>query len=318
MQLRREGAAPATDTGQAGVQAPRSPHRRRSPGTLHQGDSPLAGPRGSRSTVCALVKTETPGPAADARRRLDLLKDPDVHREDDHRAQPAHRPDRVPADRRSGVAHGVLTVARRKDERGRRRRHGGDRRRQCSSSSPPWSSTSASPATPSASRRTPPTPPRSPPATVSTTRQRLHPALRHRVSEAVQQLRPHATSTCLDGWTERLGLLQRRRRADLRARRPRQLHLLRQRDEPDPGSRRGPDSRRMQTRPWARSPDVSEIDVSTRPRGWPSSRQASCPASLCVLGAGQTHDLQNGDVTVDGGNVHFNGSVSRQHQRLSS
>ena len=34
------------------------------------------------------------------------------------------------------------------------------------------------------------------------------------------------------------------------------------------------------------------------------------PCIVCVLGSGQTHDLQNGDVTVDGGNVHFNGSVS--------
>jgi Flp pilus assembly protein TadG len=34
------------------------------------------------------------------------------------------------------------------------------------------------------------------------------------------------------------------------------------------------------------------------------------PCIVCVLGSGQTHNLQNGDVFVDGGNVHFNGSVS--------
>ena len=33
------------------------------------------------------------------------------------------------------------------------------------------------------------------------------------------------------------------------------------------------------------------------------------PCALCVLGTGN-HDLQNGDITVSGGNVNFNGSVS--------
>lgn len=34
------------------------------------------------------------------------------------------------------------------------------------------------------------------------------------------------------------------------------------------------------------------------------------PCGLCVLGSGFLHDLQNGDVYVNGNNVHFNGDVS--------
>ncbi|WP_158296525.1 DUF7305 domain-containing protein [Nocardioides albidus] len=35
----------------------------------------------------------------------------------------------------------------------------------------------------------------------------------------------------------------------------------------------------------------------------------SLDCALCVLGSGTTHDLQNGDATIHGGNIHFNGSV---------
>jgi hypothetical protein len=37
---------------------------------------------------------------------------------------------------------------------------------------------------------------------------------------------------------------------------------------------------------------------------------------LCVLGSGVEHDLQNGDATVHGGNIHFNGSVAVSNNGL--
>ena len=73
--------------------------------------------KGSRSRLRAGEDRDA-RPAPDARQRLDLLPDPDVHREDDHVAQPAHRAVGDPADRRPGVALGVLTVSRRRDEHG--------------------------------------------------------------------------------------------------------------------------------------------------------------------------------------------------------
>jgi hypothetical protein len=54
---------------------------------------------------------------------------------------------------------------------------------------------------------------------------------------------------------------------------------------------------------------VEEIDVSTVARAAVDPRPA-LPCGLCVLGRGVTHDLQNGDVYVDNGNAHFNGSVN--------
>ena len=41
------------------------------------------------------------------------------------------------------------------------------------------------------------------------------------------------------------------------------------------------------------------------------------PCALCIIGPGP-HDLQNGGVEVDGGNIHFNGSVAVQNNGLVS
>jgi Flp pilus assembly protein TadG len=53
---------------------------------------------------------------------------------------------------------------------------------------------------------------------------------------------------------------------------------------------------------------VQEIDIATSARA--ALAPPGLPCIVCVLGSGQTHDIQNGDVLVDGGNVHFNGNVS--------
>jgi hypothetical protein len=52
---------------------------------------------------------------------------------------------------------------------------------------------------------------------------------------------------------------------------------------------------------------VTEINIATQARA--ALQPPGLPCFLCVLGSGLTHDLQNGDVTVSGGNVHFNGNV---------
>ncbi|QBR94084.1 pilus assembly protein TadG-related protein [Nocardioides euryhalodurans] len=53
---------------------------------------------------------------------------------------------------------------------------------------------------------------------------------------------------------------------------------------------------------------VQQIDIATSARV--ALEPPGLPCIVCVLGSGQTHNLQNGDVLVNGGNVHFNGSVS--------
>jgi Flp pilus assembly protein TadG len=53
---------------------------------------------------------------------------------------------------------------------------------------------------------------------------------------------------------------------------------------------------------------VTRIDVSTEARA--ALEPPGLPCILCVLGSGLNHDLQNGDVLAQNGNVHFNGSVA--------
>jgi hypothetical protein len=60
---------------------------------------------------------------------------------------------------------------------------------------------------------------------------------------------------------------------------------------------------------------VDEIDVSTVARAAVDPEPA-LPCGLCVLGRNVTHNLQNGDVYVDSGNAHFNGSVDVSSQGL--
>jgi hypothetical protein len=54
---------------------------------------------------------------------------------------------------------------------------------------------------------------------------------------------------------------------------------------------------------------VEEIDISTVARAAVDPHPA-LPCGLCILGSGQTHNLQNGDAYVDNGNAHFNGNVN--------
>jgi Flp pilus assembly protein TadG len=54
---------------------------------------------------------------------------------------------------------------------------------------------------------------------------------------------------------------------------------------------------------------VNQIDISTAARAALKAGGA-LPCGLCVLGSGTLHDLQNGDATVSGGNIHFNGDVN--------
>ena len=54
---------------------------------------------------------------------------------------------------------------------------------------------------------------------------------------------------------------------------------------------------------------VDEIDISTVARV-AVDPDAALPCGLCILGSGQTHNLQNGDAFVDNGNAHFNGNVN--------
>lgn len=53
---------------------------------------------------------------------------------------------------------------------------------------------------------------------------------------------------------------------------------------------------------------VNQISIATAARV--VLKPPGLPCIVCVLGSGLTHDLQNGDVLVDGGNIHFNGNVS--------
>lgn len=53
---------------------------------------------------------------------------------------------------------------------------------------------------------------------------------------------------------------------------------------------------------------VHEIPIATAARVVLTPPQLPC--IVCVLGSGSTHNLQNGDVLVNGGNVHFNGNVA--------
>jgi Putative Flp pilus-assembly TadE/G-like len=53
---------------------------------------------------------------------------------------------------------------------------------------------------------------------------------------------------------------------------------------------------------------VTKVDITTGARA--ALAPPGLPCILCVLGSGLTHDLQNGDVLAQNGNVHFNGSVS--------
>jgi Flp pilus assembly protein TadG len=53
---------------------------------------------------------------------------------------------------------------------------------------------------------------------------------------------------------------------------------------------------------------VTRIDISTEARA--ALEPPGLPCILCVLGSGLNHDLQNGDVLAQNGNVHFNGNVS--------
>lgn len=60
---------------------------------------------------------------------------------------------------------------------------------------------------------------------------------------------------------------------------------------------------------FARVIGINEIQVTARARATLMMNSAS-DCGLCVLGSGSTHDIQNGDVTVSGADIHFNGSVN--------
>ncbi len=53
---------------------------------------------------------------------------------------------------------------------------------------------------------------------------------------------------------------------------------------------------------------VTEINIRTQARA--ALEPPGLPCIVCVLGSGLTHELQNGDVLAQNGNVHFNGNVS--------
>lgn len=54
---------------------------------------------------------------------------------------------------------------------------------------------------------------------------------------------------------------------------------------------------------------VNDIEVSAQARAT-LNRDSSSDCGLCVLGGDTTHDIQNGDVTVQGADIHFNGNVN--------
>lgn len=60
---------------------------------------------------------------------------------------------------------------------------------------------------------------------------------------------------------------------------------------------------------FARVIGVNELAVSATARAT-IERDSSSDCGLCVLGSGSTHDIQNGDVTVTGADIHFNGNVN--------
>lgn len=66
---------------------------------------------------------------------------------------------------------------------------------------------------------------------------------------------------------------------------------------------------------FARTFGVNSVSVSAGARAI-ISRQRSSDCGLCVLGRNTQHDIQNGDVTVSGGNIHFNGDVSVSNNGL--
>lgn len=60
---------------------------------------------------------------------------------------------------------------------------------------------------------------------------------------------------------------------------------------------------------FARIVGVNSVQVSALARATLTIGNAS-DCGLCVLGSSTLHDIQNGDVTVTGGDIHFNGNVS--------
>lgn len=60
---------------------------------------------------------------------------------------------------------------------------------------------------------------------------------------------------------------------------------------------------------FARAIGVNSIQVSALARST-LKRGGAAECGLCVLGSGVEHDIQNGDVTVHGADIHFNGDVS--------
>lgn len=60
---------------------------------------------------------------------------------------------------------------------------------------------------------------------------------------------------------------------------------------------------------FAKAIGVNSINVSALARAT-LKRGGASECGLCVLGSNQLHDVQNGDVTVSGAGIHFNGNVS--------
>ncbi|MCY7288726.1 MAG: Tad domain-containing protein [Cryobacterium sp.] len=68
---------------------------------------------------------------------------------------------------------------------------------------------------------------------------------------------------------------------------------------------------------FARAIGVNNIKVSALARAT-IKRGGASDCGLCILGTGTTHDVQNGDVIVNGNNIHFNGNVSVSSNGLVS
>ena len=60
---------------------------------------------------------------------------------------------------------------------------------------------------------------------------------------------------------------------------------------------------------FARAIGVNTVKVSALARAT-LKRGGASDCGLCILGGGMLHDIQNGDVTVNGSSIHFNGNVS--------
>lgn len=68
---------------------------------------------------------------------------------------------------------------------------------------------------------------------------------------------------------------------------------------------------------FARAIGVNTVKVSALARAT-LKRGGASDCGLCVLGGGVTHDVQNGDVVVNGNSIHFNGNVSVSSNGLVS